>query len=245
MCWISATVKRVVRSTLPAAAYGVSEAAETRELLRRLIENLLSADGNLNKVENSALRRPLHVVTDNLNLCLAVLRDKSSTADKRLPSVVAMLRQLCTKKNVAHAVVVSYESHIGGWADQARGLNNQAYEPQGTLRKGAWGLLIEAAAVAAAVAAFVTTSADGRQAPKWLLRARLHVANAVSSSASEASSATCIDAGSFAFGFVLGLITAPVCPIGAALLFAGPRLCRQPSSRRRSSRRTSMCQTEA
>ena len=85
MRWISATVKRVVRSTLPAAAYGVSEAAETRELLRRLIENLLSADGNLNKVENSALRRPLHVATDNLNLCLAVLRDKSSTADKRLP----------------------------------------------------------------------------------------------------------------------------------------------------------------
>ena len=96
--WTSATIKRVVRSTLAAEAYAISETVETAEWLRHVLTELwpgssLKLPRSLSLVEAQSLQRPTMVLTDSLNLAENVKSDKSGTQDKRLRIVVSMLRQ--------------------------------------------------------------------------------------------------------------------------------------------------------
>ncbi|CAE8601098.1 unnamed protein product [Polarella glacialis] len=97
--WCSATVKRVVRSTLAAEAYAISEAVETGQALRHLlaeISSLANSRGEplkLKNLEEQATRRLLTVVTDSHNLAATLPKDSTCVSDKRLRIVVAMLRQ--------------------------------------------------------------------------------------------------------------------------------------------------------
>jgi len=96
--WTSATVKRVVRSTLAAEAYAISEALELGQLIVQLLAeiNFKSVDGQLpviKQIENSENRCPLVVCTDSNNLFTVMPKDTTTVADKRLRIVIAALRQ--------------------------------------------------------------------------------------------------------------------------------------------------------
>ena len=99
--WTSSTIKRVVRSTLAAEAYSVSEAVEEAQWLRSVLADLwpsvpssLFLPRSLRTVETDSLRRPIVTPSDSFNLCQAVKSDKGTGSDKRLRIVRAMLRQV-------------------------------------------------------------------------------------------------------------------------------------------------------
>ena len=105
----SATVKRVVRSTLAAEAYAISEAIETAQLIRHvLLEITFSPDrsgagstrsgtqprvATLKKIEQDLLSYPICCMTDSDNLSQSLRKDAGQIQDKRLRIVIAMLRQ--------------------------------------------------------------------------------------------------------------------------------------------------------
>ena len=91
--WQSATVKRVVRSTLAAEAYGISEGVETAQWVRHVMAEILNPDASLTDIETHAVKRIIHAVTDSQNLADNVDNDAGASADKRLRIVVAMLRE--------------------------------------------------------------------------------------------------------------------------------------------------------
>ena len=93
LAWHSATVKRVVRSTLAAEAYAVSEATEHAELLRYLLSEVYFGSDVLKSLEESEPKYPVTIVTDSHNLYANLPKDLTSIADKRLRIVIAMLRQ--------------------------------------------------------------------------------------------------------------------------------------------------------
>ena len=91
-------MKRVVRSTLAAEAYSVSEAVEESQWLRSVLAEMWpsvpsSLPRSLRTVEMDSLRRPIVTLSDSFNLCQAVKSDKGTGSDKRLRIVTAMLRQ--------------------------------------------------------------------------------------------------------------------------------------------------------
>ena len=97
--WTSSTTKRVVRSTLAAEAYSVSEAVEEAQWLRSVLaERWPSVPRTLQRplrtVEMDSLHRPIVTHSDSFNLCQAVKSDKGTGSDKRLRLVTAMLRQI-------------------------------------------------------------------------------------------------------------------------------------------------------
>ena len=98
----AARSKRVVRSTLAAEAYSVSEASEAVEeaqWLRPVLAEMWpsvpsSLPRSLRTVEMDSLRRPIVTLSDSFNLCQALKSDKGTGSDKRLRIVTAMLRQV-------------------------------------------------------------------------------------------------------------------------------------------------------
>ena len=87
--WQSATVKRVVRSTLSAEAYGISEGIETAQWVRHVMAEILNPDESLADIEKHSVKRIIHAVTDSQNLADNVDNDAGASADKRLRIVVA------------------------------------------------------------------------------------------------------------------------------------------------------------
>ena len=88
--WTSSTIKRVVRSTLAAEAYSVSEAVEEAQWLRSVLAKIWPS-------VPSSLPRSLRLIvtlSDSFNLCQAVKSDKGTGSDKRLRIVTAMLREV-------------------------------------------------------------------------------------------------------------------------------------------------------
>ena len=97
--WTSNTIKRVVRSTLAAEAYSVSEAVEETQWLWSVLAEMWpsvpsSLPRSLRIVEMDSLRRPIVTHSDSFNLCQAVKSDKGTGSDNRLRIVTAMLRQV-------------------------------------------------------------------------------------------------------------------------------------------------------
>ena len=94
LSWRSATIKRVVRSTLAAEGYAISEAAELAEWLKQVLEEM-QIPGRIDPriVEEKAEKRLSVVCTDSDSLESTVGKDAGSVADRRFRIVVAMLRQ--------------------------------------------------------------------------------------------------------------------------------------------------------
>ena len=92
LSWMSATIKRVVRSTLTAEGYAISEAAELAEWLTQVLEEM-QIPGQIDPriVEERASKRPSVVCTDSNSLESTVGKDAGSVADRRFRIVVAML----------------------------------------------------------------------------------------------------------------------------------------------------------
>ena len=96
MEWKSATIKRVVRSTLAAESYAVSESTESAQLLQFLLSEILQMSNSapdLRAIEQGSVSVPVRALTDSENLSLSIRRDAGAVADKRLRIVIAMLRQ--------------------------------------------------------------------------------------------------------------------------------------------------------
>ena len=92
--WTSSTITRVVRSTLAAEAYSVSEAVEEAQWLRSVLAEMWpsvpsSLPRSLRTVEMDSLRRPIVTLSDSFNLCQAVKSDKGTGSDKQLRIVTA------------------------------------------------------------------------------------------------------------------------------------------------------------
>ena len=89
----------MVRSTLAAEAYSVSEAVEETQWLRSVLAEMWpsvpsSLPRSLRTVEMDSLRRPIVALSDSFNLCQAVKSDMGTGSEKRLRIVTAMLRQV-------------------------------------------------------------------------------------------------------------------------------------------------------
>ncbi|CAK0831471.1 unnamed protein product [Prorocentrum cordatum] len=94
LAWTSSRVKRVVRSTLVAEAYSISEAMEHGQFLRQFLQELYKpANAKLKDVERLRASRPILAVTDSDNLKGTLNKDSGSVADIRLRIVVSMLRE--------------------------------------------------------------------------------------------------------------------------------------------------------
>ena len=101
--WTSSTIKRVVRSTLAAEAYSVSEAVGRNVALCFELSSTILEDSG-----EDSLRRPIVTLSDSFNLCQAVKSDKGTGSDKRLRIVTAMLRQVfCGAQGAALAFVTT------------------------------------------------------------------------------------------------------------------------------------------
>ena len=118
--WTSSTIKRVVRSTLAAEAYSVSEAVEEaveeahwlRSVLAEMWPSVPSSlPRSLRTVEMDSLRRPIVTLSDSFNLCKAVKSDKGTGSDKRLRIVTAMLRQVFCGAQGATLACICHDSH--------------------------------------------------------------------------------------------------------------------------------------
>ena len=84
-----------MRSTISAEGNSVVEEQEQGEYLRQVLAEWYSSPHTpLRKIEDdSALRRPLVVVSDSNSLVDAVLSDKGRVQDKRLRIVIAMINE--------------------------------------------------------------------------------------------------------------------------------------------------------
>jgi hypothetical protein len=95
LTWSSSTVKRVVRSTLSAEAFAVSESVEGAIWVRFVLDDLRR------KGETTSLRPAIEAVSDititqltgSDNLEKSVTKDAGVVKDKRLRIVIAILRQ--------------------------------------------------------------------------------------------------------------------------------------------------------
>ena len=104
--WRSATIKRVVRSTLAAEGYAISEAAEQAEWIKQVMEEQQHPHGTRQSlIEKKAELRKSVVYTDNDSLSDTVERDAGKVADRRFRIVVAMLRQMFASNGVAVTMV--------------------------------------------------------------------------------------------------------------------------------------------
>ena len=100
MWWSSGRVKRVVRSTLAAEGYAVSEAVEHAIYLQRLISEIESAPGSQQSQHGfRKLPIPIRVVSDSQSLVTTVQRDTGAGQHRRFAIVLAMLREVFASKN--------------------------------------------------------------------------------------------------------------------------------------------------
>ena len=90
--WQSSTIKRVVRSTLAAEGYAVSEGLESAQWFRHLLTEAHMARSSL-KSEKESLKRSALVFTDSDSLANTVKKDVRQSHDKRFRIVVSMLRE--------------------------------------------------------------------------------------------------------------------------------------------------------
>ena len=81
--WQSSTIKRVVRSTLAAQGYAVSEGLESAQRFRHLLTEAHMARSFLKDVEKESLKRPAIVFTDSDSLANTVKKDVGQSHDKR------------------------------------------------------------------------------------------------------------------------------------------------------------------
>ena len=91
--WQSSTIKRVVRSTLAAEGYAVSEGLESAHWFRHLLTEAHMARSSLRNVEKESLKRPAIVFIHSDSLANTVKKDVGRSHDKRFRIVVSMLRE--------------------------------------------------------------------------------------------------------------------------------------------------------
>ena len=91
--WQSASIKRVVRSTLPAEGYGLTEGAEALDWIRNVIADMTFPSMKLTQLQDAA-RIPALWLSDSKSLVDVVLKDCGQPSDKRLRIVVANLKQM-------------------------------------------------------------------------------------------------------------------------------------------------------
>ena len=91
--WQSSTIKRVVRSTLAAEGYAVSEGLESAQWFRHMLTEAHMARSSRKNVEKESLKRPAIVFTDSDSLANTVNKDVGQSHDKRFRIVVSMLRE--------------------------------------------------------------------------------------------------------------------------------------------------------
>ena len=91
--WQSSTIKRVVRSTLAAEGYAVSEGLESAQWFRHLLTESHMSRSSLKDVEKESLKRSAIVFTDSDSLANTVKKDVGQSHDKRFRIVVSMLRE--------------------------------------------------------------------------------------------------------------------------------------------------------
>ena len=87
--WQSSTIKRVVRSTLAAEGYAVSEGLESAQWFRHLLTESHMSQSSLKDVEKESLKRPAIVFTDSDSLANTVKKDVGQSHDKRFRIVVS------------------------------------------------------------------------------------------------------------------------------------------------------------
>lgn len=95
--WPSALIKQVVRATLSAEAYGVTEGAEGLHWLRCLVTEAHIATIPIRKIEDSADMPPAIWLTDSESLVTMIIRDCGRPAAKRLRIVAAGLKQMLSE----------------------------------------------------------------------------------------------------------------------------------------------------
>ena len=112
LTWASSTVKRVVRSTLSAEAYAVSESVEDAIWVRFVLDDL-RRKGQIKSLR-PAIEAPSDIpilqLTDSDNLEKSVTMDAGVVKDKRLRIVIAMLRQ--TFNQAARVRLVWIPTHL-------------------------------------------------------------------------------------------------------------------------------------
>ena len=103
----------MVRSTLAAETYSVSETVEEAQSLRSVPAEMWPSvpcflPRSLRTVGVDSLRRQIVTLPDPFNLCQAVKADKGTGSDKRLRIVTAMLRQVfCWAQGATLALVTT------------------------------------------------------------------------------------------------------------------------------------------
>ena len=91
--WQSASIKRVVRSTLSAEGYGLTEGAEALDWIRNVIADMTVPSMKLTQLQDAARISALWL-SDSKSLVDVVLKDCGQPNDKRLRIVVANLKQM-------------------------------------------------------------------------------------------------------------------------------------------------------
>ena len=79
--WQRSTIKRVVRSTLAAEGYAVSEGLESAQWFRHLLTEAHMARSSLKNVEKERLKRPAIVFTDSDSLANTIKKDVGQSHD--------------------------------------------------------------------------------------------------------------------------------------------------------------------
>ena len=122
--WQRSTIKRVVRSTLAAEGYAVSEGHGSAQWFRHLLTEAQLARSSLKDVEKESLKRPALVFTDSDSLANTAKKDVGQGHDNRFRHVVSMLREgfqavenmslqwLPTHKQVAYPLTKTMERDI-------------------------------------------------------------------------------------------------------------------------------------
>ena len=92
--WGSSSIKRVVKSTLSAEAYGVVDAAEAAEWLGVVVAETRCPTEAVLELEKSRSMPPLVWFTDSDSLYKLLRKDCGKPADKRVRIVMAQLKQM-------------------------------------------------------------------------------------------------------------------------------------------------------
>ena len=100
--WQSASIKRVVRATLAAEGYGVTEGAEALDWLRNVIQEMTHPNMSLSEVAD-AYRIPALWLSDSKSLVDVVQKDAGQPSDKRLRIVIANLKQMLLEAGTTFA----------------------------------------------------------------------------------------------------------------------------------------------
>ena len=122
--WQSSTIKRVVRSTLAAEGYAVSEGLEAAQWFRHLLTEAHMDRSSLKDVEKESLKRPALVFTDIDSLASTVKKDIGQSHDKRFRIVVSMLREgFRAVENIAAVFADTLASRRSLDEDDGKGLS--------------------------------------------------------------------------------------------------------------------------